>query len=368
MQLGEGLHLANFVAANLGTSLVYDREMLEQFAGTDLPWSTSDAVARMGVEYRNDLLGHVHALGPSVPPTRYYAGHERSDHPEDWPPNKVACEEMRGLGATVGYPHPSLEAFPEDGSTDRFFQTPRSVEARELVADAALGVVDSIDLISPFDDEGAVFLYHRLLSCGLRLAATAGTDTFLSFSHGPGVASNPPGWGRVYAHLGDRGLSVPAFKEAIRAGRTVVTNGPWLAIEANGQGPGAVLELAAGDYLDIRARVQGHGAEHLALVGADGVVAEGDAASELRFETTLEDRPTWIAAVARGAGHPNTLDESVLAHTSAVYVDVGGRRVAREADARWCLGFLDTLEQFVSRHGRFEPATRDAHFGDLVAV
>jgi hypothetical protein len=368
MQLGEGLHLANFVAANLGTSLVYDRAMLEQFAGTDLPWSTSDAVARMGVEYRNDLLGHVHALGPSVPPTRYYAGHERSDHPEDWPPNKVACEEMRGLGATVGYPHPAFTAFPEDWSTSRFFQTPRSVEARELVADAALGVVDSIDLISPFDDEGAVFLYHRLLSCGLRLAATAGTDTFLSFSHGPGVASNPPGWGRVYANLGDRGLSVSAFKEAIRRGRTVVTNGPWLTFEVNGQGSGAVLDLAAGDRLDIRARVQGHGAEELTLVGPDGVVAEGDAASDLRIETTVADGPTWIAAVARGAGHPNTLDESVLAHTSPVYVDVAGRRIAREADARWCLEFLDALERFAGEHGRFDPATRDAHFGDLVAV
>jgi hypothetical protein len=199
------------VVGNLSTSLVYDREMLEQFGDADLPWSTEGAVARMGVEYRNDLLGHVHALGPSAPPTRYYAGHENSDHPEDWPPNKVACEEMQDLGATVGYPHPALEPFPDDWSTDRFFHIPRSVEARELVADAALGVVDSVDLISPTNDEGAVFLYHRLLSCGLRLAATAGTDVFLSFTHGPGVASNPPGWARVYAHLGDRGLSVEAF-------------------------------------------------------------------------------------------------------------------------------------------------------------
>jgi hypothetical protein len=367
MQLGEGLHLANFVVGNISTSFVYDRELLEGTAGTDLPWSTDEVVARMGVEYRNDLLGHVHALGPGAPPTRYYAGHENSDHPEDWPPNKVACEEMRDLGATVGYPHPALEEFPEDGSTDRFFNIPRSVEARELVADAALGVVDSVDLISPMNDEGAVFLYHRLLSCGLRLAATAGTDVFLSFCHGPGVASNPPGWGRVYAHLGDKGLSVEAFKEAIRGGRTVVTNGPWLTFEVNGQGPGAVMDLAADDPLDVRARVRGPGAELLTLVGPDGVVAEGDAASELRFETTV-DGPTWIAAVARGGPHPNTLDESVLVHTSPVYVDVAGQRVGRASDARWCLGFLDTLERFVDEHGRFDPATRAAHFGDLVAV
>jgi hypothetical protein len=41
MQLGEGLHLLNLVAANCSTSLVFDRDMLEQFCGTDLPWSSS---------------------------------------------------------------------------------------------------------------------------------------------------------------------------------------------------------------------------------------------------------------------------------------------------------------------------------------
>jgi hypothetical protein len=147
----------------------------------------------------------------------------------------------------------------------------------------------------------------------------------------------------------------------------VVTNGPWLTLDVNGHGPGAVLDLAAGDPLDIRTRVQGQGAEQLTLVGPDGVMAAGEAAAELRLETALEG-PTWVAAVARGAGHPNTLDRSVLAHTSPVYVDVAGRRVARAADAQWCLGLLDTLERFVDQHGHFDPATRAAHLGDFVAV
>jgi len=366
MQLGEGLHLLNLVAANCLTSLVFDRDMLEQFCGADLPWSSSQAVARMGVEYRNDLFGHVHALGPSAPPSRYFTGHDRSDHPEDWPPNKAGCEELRALGATVGYCHPASAPFPDDGSTRRFFRVPRSVEARELVADAALGLVDSLDLISPSSDEGAVFLYHRLLSCGLRLAATAGTDTFLSFSHSS-TFSNPPGWGRVYAYLGDQKLSVAAFKEAIRAGRTIVTNGPWLTLQVNGQGPGAVLDLAPGDRLEARATVTGPGAGTLSLVGPDGVIAEGDAASDVRFEAAMTE-PTWIAAVARGGGCPSTLDHSTLAHTTPVYVDVAGERVARAVDARWCLDFLDTLETFVGEHGHFDPDTRRDHFGDFVAV
>jgi hypothetical protein len=224
-----------------------------------------------------------------------------------------------------------------------------------------------VDPGSPFDDEGAVFLYHRLLSCGLRLAATAGTDAFLSFARGPGVASNPPGWGRVYAHLGDRPLSVAAFQDAVRAGRTVATNGPWLTLDVTGHGPGAVLEPTRGATLVVTARATGAGAERLAVVGPDGLLADGDAAGELRTEVEV-DGPLWIAAVARGAGHPDVLDRMVLAHTSPVYVDVAGQRVARAADARWCLDLLDRLERFAGEHGRFDPAARPGQLGDLVAV
>jgi hypothetical protein len=221
-----------------------------------------------------------------------------------------------------------------------------------------------VDPGSPFDDEGAVFLYHRLLSCGLRPAATAGTDVFLSFSRGPGVASNPPGWGRVYAHLGGAPLSVPAFQDAVRAGRTVVTNGPWLTFDVDGHGPGAVLDRADGDRLRIRARVAGVGAESLALVGPDGVVAEAAAGAGLHHELTV-DGPTWLAAVARGPGHPQVLDASAFAHTSPVHVEVGGRRVARAADARWCLGFLDAFESFARRHAR---TSRSGQLEDLAEL
>lgn len=147
----------------------------------------------------------------------------------------------------------------------------------------------------------------------------------------------------------------------------MVTNGPWLTLDVNAHGPGAVLDTVAGDRLDIHARVQGTGADTPTLVGPDGVIAEGDPAGGLRYELAVEG-PSWLAAVARGPGNPNTLDQSVLAHTSPVYVDVGGRRAARTADARWCLAFLDRLEDFVGRHGHFHPASRAAHLGDFAAV
>ncbi len=361
MQAGEGLHLLQLTAGNLGGALVYDRELLDSTAGHEL-WS-GERVGVAGLEFRNDLLGHLHGLGLTATPAVLHTGHEGTDHPHDWPPNSVALAELRGRGALTSYAHPVFSPLDE---VAQLFGPARSVEARELVADAALGVVDAMEVVSCFDDSGAVVLWHHLLSCGLRIAAVAGTDAFLSFAHGPGVASNPPGWGRVYARLGEQPLTAAAFATAVRAGRTVVTNGPWLTLEVDGAGPGAVLERRPAERLDVRARVRGSGVDRLVLHGPDGELA-ATTGEELRTVVTA-DRGCWLAAAAHGGDDPHTLGAPVFAHTSPVYVDVAGRRVARASSARWCLRALDALEALVTAEGRFEPARRAEQLGALVAV
>jgi hypothetical protein len=341
MQRGEDLALMTLTAGNLSGALVYDRELLEHTAGRDL-WHVDGHVARAGVEFRNDLLGHVHALGLTSPPARYQTGHEGADHPHDWPPNAVACADLRDRDGTVAYAHPVFTG------ADEMFAIARMPEARELVADAALGLVEAVDLVHCWDPRPTAFLYHRLLNCGLRLTATAGSDVFLSFAHGPGVASNPPGWGRVYADLGGEPLSVEAFRGAVRAGRTVATNGPFLTIDVDGHGPGAVV---SGAELAVRIAVHGPFAGALQLVGPDGVLAE---TTDRELTTTVRgDEPGWLAAQAVGGGHPMAPEIPVFAHTTPVHVEVGGSRIARAEDARWCLAFLDRLERHLDEHGRF---------------
>jgi hypothetical protein len=49
-------------------------------------------------------------------------------------------------------------------------------------------------------------LYHHLLNCGLRLAASVGTDVWLSYSRGPLISNTRAGPGRpreVEAPLSD---------------------------------------------------------------------------------------------------------------------------------------------------------------------
>jgi hypothetical protein len=273
---------------------------------------------------------------------------------------------MRDLGAVTTYAHPVFApGDAADGDPDDLFRPFRMVEARELVADAALGLVDAVELVYCFDDHGAVVLYHHLLSCGLRLAATAGTDAFLSFARGPAPASNPPGWGRVYAQLGDAPLCTAAFTDAVRAGRTIVTNGPWLTLDVDGRSPGAVLDRGRGERLRVRARTVGGGVERLVLHGPDGVLASG--AGELEHEVTV-DGGLWLAAAAYGDTDPYTVGAPVFAHTTPVYVDVDGRRVGRASSARWCLRLLDGVEELAGEHGRFGPGQRERQLGDLLAV
>ena len=55
--------------------------------------------------------------------------------------------------------------------------------------------------------------------------------------------------------------------------------------------------------------------------------------------------PTYVVAVAVGGPHERAFHRGgAYAHTSPVYLDVGGRHVAREQDVRWCLEWLDRLE------------------------
>ncbi|WP_157964081.1 CehA/McbA family metallohydrolase [Actinocorallia populi] len=345
MQRGEALHMMNPLAANATTSFVYDREAFVEWLGRDLPWSAPDLVARMGTEYRNDLLGHFAAFGPLSEPSRYYAGHAESDSPADSPSNAHMCAELRRRGAVIIWAHP-LTADAEDPLDVLFGGGSRSCEARELVVDAALGLVDGLDVLNHLSCTGTARIYRRLLGAGVRLAATAGTDVMLSYSR-LGTYSNPPGWARVYARL-DGPLSVAAFQDAVRAGRTFATNGPWLTLEAEGQGPGALLDVEPGRTVRVVATATG--ADRLRVHDAAGVVAEGQGRLDFAYRV---DEPTYLVAEADGEPRPDDLDpRGRYAHTSPVQLNVSGRSVARAEDVRWCLEWLDRLEALIREHGK----------------
>ncbi|MCC5577606.1 CehA/McbA family metallohydrolase [Microtetraspora sp. AC03309] len=345
MQHGEDLHVLNLVAGNVSGERVYDREALQHWAGRDLPWSDAGHIARMGVEYRNDLFGHVHAFGVTTPPDRFHTGFGGDT---DWPPNATACGEMRETGAVLAYAHPFH--VPITSPEEIIGEGRRNCSARAVVVDAALGLVDGMELLHFSDIIGTAEVYRRLIGAGNRLAALAGTDSMLSFTRQETVSS-PLGWERVYARL-DGPLTAEAYAEAIQRGRTFVTTGAWLELSVDGRQIGDTLDLSPGDQVTIRATAIGPEVERLEIRTADGVLAEGGG-GELTAALTVTE-PTYLVAIASGGRHPRSLHRQVYAHTSPIYLDVAGRHVARADDVRWCLHWLTLLEELVRGQARLD--------------
>ncbi|MDA0631833.1 CehA/McbA family metallohydrolase [Nonomuraea sp. MCN248] len=346
-QHGEDLHVLNLVAGNVASARVYDREALDHWVGRDLPWSDERHLARIGVEYRNDLVGHVGAFGLRGLPERFHTGFAGD---VDWPPNAVACEELHRLGAVLGYGHPFHLPVSDTDPPEKAVARGRNCSAREIVADAALGLIDTLDVLNHSSITATATVYRRLIGAGNRLTVTAGTDAVLSFCH-RGTSSGPPGWERVYARV-DGPLTAESFAEAILMGRTFATTGPWLGLSVNGHAPGDTLDLAPGERVEVTVTSVGPEVENLEIRTADGVLAQGPPG---RLTTVLEaGEPTYVVAVATGGPHPRSFHTGgAYAHTSPVYLNVAGTHVARQEDVLWCLDWLDRLEAVLRESGVF---------------
>ena len=79
-------------------------------------------------------------------------------------------------------------------------------------------------------------IYYQILNAGLRIPPSAGSAS--------GVLPNPLGYNRIYTHLGAEpdDFSWQNWWSALKSGRSFVTNGPILLVEADGEKPGSVFK------------------------------------------------------------------------------------------------------------------------------
>ncbi|MFT5494258.1 MAG: hypothetical protein ACI8V5_004660 [Limisphaerales bacterium] len=80
--------------------------------------------------------------------------------------------------------------------------------------------------------------YYALLNCGFRIQPTGGTAS--------GVHPVPLGFGRVYVQLDDK-FNYNDWRRGLKYGRSFVTTGPMLFVEANGRHPGYKWKKVGGD-------------------------------------------------------------------------------------------------------------------------
>lgn len=227
----------------------------------------------------------------------------------------------------------------------------------EILADLILGKVDALEISASRRGVFDAFRdWYGLLNCGFCVPLVAGS----------GKDSNKTVLGgiRTYARIQPAGeFTYKNWIEAVRAGRTFVTNGPLLSFTVNGEDPGATITLPA-TASTVRVRAQARSMvpfEQLELVSNGVVIASAAASAPPATALLAVDVPClesgWLAARCRSEQQvsPHWVTRYVFAHSAPIYLQVENRpRPPDAAEVSELLGHLDSVLDWVRREGRFE--------------
>src|SRR5262249_26331056 len=160
---------------------------------------------------------------------------------------------------------------------------------------------------------------------------SAGTDCFLNRIYG-GVPGSP----RVYVKV-DGPLTYAGWIDGLRAGRSFATNGPLLELTVDGKGLGETLELrSAGEGKGKAWASSQYPLTRVELVHNGKVIASEtpakDALTTELAKSVKIDKSGWIGLRALGPPPSDTRGDRVAAHSSPIYVMVGGKPAGSAED------------------------------------
>src|SRR2546426_223871 len=303
------------------------------------PVSTATFLLMHAQEFHTSVWGHMGLLGLK---SHYllpeYAGYPNTPAASLSPTNAAIADLAHEQGALVGYVHP-FDTRPDPADTT----VPLNYE---LPVDVALGKVDYLEVMGYSDHLITSEIWYRLLNCGFRLPAAAGTDAFPNFASLRG----PPGLVRVFVHSGAK-LDHHRWLAGVKAGRTFVTNAPLLEFALAGHAIGDELRLSTGSHL-LTARVglrSNVSVDHLEIIGNGKVVAtiplRGDRTTASDSVSIPVSTSGWyvLRAYSDRAELP-VLDLYPFASTSPIYVRVGDQPLRSADDATFFVRWIERVE------------------------
>jgi TolB protein len=352
----EGLHLIE--------NLVVNKEQrvpdIDAFRTTPDPVSTARFLLVHGQEFHTGFWGHTalvglrdHYLLPD------YSGQANTASASLVPTNADVADLGHAQGALFGYVHPFDAPVDPDNAAEPL--------SYALPVDVALGKVDYLEVMGYSDHLITSGVWYRLLNCGFRIPAGAGTDAFPNFASLRG----PAGLLRTYVKAGPR-LEHGAFLEGLKHGRTFVTNAPLLTFDVEGRGPGDEIALAAPRPLQAKVTLRSVvPLDHLQVIGNGEVVAEvpltGDRTRAEATVTLPAEASGWYVLRA-WSERPRlpVLDLYPFASTSPVYVQIGDQPVRSPRDAAWFVRWVDRVIAAAGAHtGWNTPAERETTLAQL---
>lgn len=200
------------------------------------------------------------------------------------------------------------------------------------------GLLDAQNIFDGGDHGSYRDTFYRYLNLGLTVPFSTGTDWFIyDFS-------------RVYVPL-PGAVTAADWLRQLRAGRSFITNGPFLDLEVGGRKVGDTIELQGPEQVQIVA--SGIGREDFTSIELvyNGRVVRSSSSHNTQghFVASMShslrvDQPGWLALRIPLQAGENPFGRGLYAHTSPVYIEMAGQRIFRPQVA---LELIDELEQSI---------------------
>lgn len=341
----EALDLATPQLANLHTRFI-DSEW----------WNWRRASSPMIVlaqEVRSHFLGHVAVVGADSLYNPWYYGPGYPVYDNLDLPNSVALQFARKHGGINSYVHPvsGRDPFPQNSAPNGL--------PLELVADAVLGDVDTLEVACLWSDElGTSEAWYRLLNLGIPVAPSAGSDTMHNFYRTMAIGST-----RIFVKP-KGAMNLPNYLEAVRSGRSFVTNGPMIKFEVNDTEAGGTVNTTANQAVQWKLETWSSvPVEKVEILVNGQVVWSGKGLEQAGHKTFSGQinapKGGWIAARLHGGiSRPPIMDSYPFAHTAPIWFNQRGssdRDIAKHS-AQDLLRWLEIAEKRLNEGYAGSPA------------
>ena len=340
----------------------------DRFRGKPEPISDSLHIVYINQEYREDRLGHVNLLNLKklIEPVK-------TAREFQYPLNMSGLDAARAQGGHVSWAH--FAAWPGlEGPLAIVLNKVHSVELLSTIEPFSEPTFVA-DIVPDLRMNSGLRLWYRLLNCGLRIPATAGTD---KMSNWVTVGAN-----RVYA-LVEGEFTYQSWIDALEKGSTFISNSPFIFCTVQGKNPGDEIHVPKSKRIKITAEVWSQfPLDRLEIVANGEVIGEKIVEKhQTHVKLEIEFSPSescWIAARAHQftegdrdkgvsfmqrrdyGGGPTYLNrfygtlrpETTFAHTSPSYVIVDKKPVRSKEDAEYFITYLDNGISWLRKSGRF---------------
>ena len=263
-------------------------------------------------------------------------GYLVDDTDPDYPPLCYACDDAHRQGGIVIWCH--------------------NGNGLEAPVAAALGKLDAFNLFDPYWMDPEYDIWYAMLNCGFRLPASTGSDWFICSAN------------RVYAYTGGV-FDHEEWIDALKAGRTFITNGPALLLTVNGHPPGETILTEPGRAVGVTISWKSYYAVQRVEIIWNGTVVASRQFEDGSVEGTFDlewdvSGDGWIAA-RLSSNVRDSFFQPIYAHTSPVYV-AAGRRSMEQANA--AAGFARSIDRalaLIDRQGKFHTDQQRKEVVDL---